>query len=108
MNNKRRKAIEWIRDNYEMVQLFEQYAQQLVDKHRHFSINLIRERIRWDCVLEHGEDCRFPNAVTPYIARYLLGRHHNWRGFLQCKRTADEPNDINLIYEGEVFPQGRA
>lgn len=99
----RERAIVWMRENLNVVKMFEDFAQQLVDRNRCFGINLIRERVRWECHYEHGQDYKFPNDFSPYVARVLLERHPEWVGNLTCKSTQDEKGgEIRLIYPSEL------
>lgn len=99
----RERAIVWIRENLNVVAMFEKFGQQLVERERRFGINLLRERVRWECVYEHGEDAyKFQNSFSPYVARYLLWKHPEWSKLMRCKRTADETEGIDLISDTQV------
>ena len=101
----RHQAIEWMSSNPTVVQMFEAYARQLVARNRRFGINLLRERVRWECVYEYDqEDYKFCNDFSPYVARYLLGKYPQWASLMRCKKTKDEGRDIKVIYPEEVFP----
>jgi len=88
-----------MRKNPNVVKMFEKFGQQLVERERRFGINLLRERVRWECIYEHGdgEVYKFQNSFSPYVARYLLWKHPEWTALMRCKRTADEDERIILI-----------
>jgi hypothetical protein len=104
----RLQAIVWMRENLNVVAMFEKFGQQLVDRERRFGINLLRERVRWECIYEHGVDTsweevyKFQNSFSPYVARYLLWKHPEWTELMRCKRTADESAGIVLITDTQV------
>lgn len=104
MNRNRNRAIAWMRNNRKVVGMFEKFAQQLVDRNRRFGINLLRERVRWECVYEYGDATyKFCNDFSPYVARYLLWKHPEWTGLMRCKVTVDETK-IELITEDDLAP----
>lgn len=94
----RQRAIHWMCENMKVVEMFEKFGQQLVDRARCFGVNLLRERVRWECVYEFdGDDYKFRNDFSPYVARYLLWKHPDWAPYMTCKRTDDETDEIALI-----------
>jgi len=103
----RQKAIQWIRSNFKVVEMFETFAMQLSDRNRCFGINLLRERVRWECVYEYGADeYKFPNELSPYVARFLLWLHPELKGKMECKITKDEiSGKIELIEAGHIWPE---
>jgi len=100
----RLQAIVWMRKNLNVVAMFEKFGQQLVDRERRFGINLLRERVRWECIYEHGDEevYKFQNSFSPYVARYLLWKHPGWGALMRCKKTADEGAGIVLITDTQV------
>ena len=94
-----------MRRNMAVVEMFERFAQQLVARGRRFGINLLRERVRWECVFEFGEESyKFCNDFSPYVARYLLWKHPDWSNLMKCKATEDEPDGIRLISAEDINP----
>ncbi len=87
----RRAAIVWMRANMNVVALFEKFAGQMVERRKKFGINLLRERVRWQSLYEYDkEEYKFCNSFSPYVARYLLHKHPEWKAFMRCKACADE------------------
>ncbi len=100
----RHRAIEWMNRNWKVVKMFEDFAKQFVDRNRRFGINLLRERVRWECIYEYGEDdFKFPNEYSPYVARYLLGSHPEWSTLMTCHLTQDENCEVRPITAHEVL-----
>ena len=98
----RQLAIKWMRHNMNVVAIFEQFAGRLIARNRYFGINLLRERVRWECIYEYGDDSyKFCNNFSPYVARYLLWKHPDWSKQMRCKQTADETNGIVLVTEDD-------
>lgn len=99
----RERAIAWMKDNMDVVGLFEKFATQLVERDRLFGINLLRERIRWEAVYEYGDDdYKFPNDFSPYVARYLLWKHPGWAKNMRCKLAKDETDRIEYITDDQL------
>jgi len=95
-------------ENPNIIEMFEKFGQQLVERQRRFGINLLRERIRWECIYEHGQDddYKFQNSFSPYAARYLLWKRPEWERFMRCKRTDDETGgEIVLISATQIAAQ---
>ncbi len=102
----RLRAIQWMNRNMDVVALFEKFATILVERNRKFGINLLRERIRWECIYEYGdEDYKFCNDFSPYVARYLLWKHPMWKHNMRCKRTDDELAGIKYISDMDLESQ---
>lgn len=99
---KRMKAIQWMKGHPHVVDMFRQFGRQMVQKTRCFGINSLRERVRWECVYEYGDGYKFPNDVSPYIARFLLWEDPRWGDYMRCKRTKDEDTSIILITQAEI------
>ncbi len=86
--NLRRLTLEWIDRNPEVFRMFERYALEMVLKGRRFGINLLRERVRWDCIYNYeGEDFKFCNSFSPYVARELLRLHPELADFMRFRKT---------------------
>jgi len=105
--SKRTKAIEWMRVHPQVVQFFEEFGHELVSRHRRFGINLIRERVRYECIYRYEGEFKFPNDVPPYVARYLLNQHPDWADYMVCRPTMDEVLEhagrIQLIAPQEIW-----
>lgn len=102
--NHREAAIEWMRDNMNVVRLFEEFGTQLVSRGRYFGINLLRERVRWETIFSYGTEYKFCNSYSPFVARYLLCKHPEWKPFMRCKLACEETvvtyicdNDLGLV-----------
>lgn len=105
MKTTRQRATEWIRNNFKVVEMFETFALALQERGRCFGINLLRERVRWECVYEYGEEAyKFPNEFSPYVARFLLWLHPDLQANMVCHLTKDE-SEIQFISAHDVWPE---
>jgi hypothetical protein len=100
------EAIEWMAENQEALNRFEQLCQEAIDLgHRKFGIDLIRERYRWESPGDVKEDgFKFKNNHSPYITRYFFSKHPEWRDFITWRRVADElgQDGVILITQREI------
>ncbi len=89
--NLRKLAAEWMERNPQVVSMFERYALDMANKGRRFGINLLRERVRWDCLYNYAsEEFKFCNSFSPYVARELVRRHPHLRQHMNFRRTKHE------------------
>ncbi|HYG67725.1 MAG TPA: hypothetical protein VD838_08705, partial [Anaeromyxobacteraceae bacterium] len=69
----RDNAEAWMAAHPDVVAMFERFALDLATRGRRFGINLLRERVRWECAYEYGrEPFKFCNSFSPYVARRLV------------------------------------
>ena len=85
--NPREAAEEWIESNPHVVALFERFALELAGRNRRFGINLIRERVRWECAFAYEDDFKVCNTHSPYIARHLIAKHPHLAAFVETRAT---------------------
>jgi len=100
----RKRSLTWMAKNFEVVEMFEKFAIALKARDRRFGVNLLRERVRWECVYEHGDDYKFPNEFSPYIARFLLWLHPELKGNMTCHLSKDEQGEVELITAHHIWP----
>ena len=103
----RKAAIEWMKRNWHVYQMFVRYAKEAARKQRKCGINMIRERVRWECFYEWDtEDYKFSNSHSPYVARKLLYDFPEFRPYITCILTQDERVDGEISYAGMNFTGG--
>lgn len=73
----------------EIYRLFEQYALKAAAQGRRFGINLLRERVRWECAFSYDTEFKICNTHSPYIARRLLRQHPHLGDFLTVRSTQE-------------------
>lgn len=84
----RERAEEWMVRYPHVVSMFENFALELANKGRRFGINLLRERVRWHCIYDYGnEKFKFQNSFSPFVARELIRRHPHLSAYMRCKAT---------------------
>lgn len=87
----------WIEDHPHVVEMFERYALQMLATGRRFGINLLRERVRWECRYRYdGEEYKFPNDVSPHMARALIEKHPSLKGLMVTRPTKEEKRNGRL------------
>lgn len=72
----------WITNNPDVYNMFRRFAVEMYDLGRKFSINLLRERVRWECLKGDGTAVKFSNNMAPYIGRRLVGDDGRLHGYL--------------------------
>ena len=63
----RTAAIKWMARNPAVVKMFESFALAMLMQKRRFGINLLRERVRWECIYQYDEEFKFCNTFSPYL-----------------------------------------
>ncbi len=92
-----------MRSNKKVVDLFEVFAAEIVSRQRRFGVNLLRERVRWETLYNWGDDeYKFCNTYSPYVARYLLFKHPEWKPYLRCKLAEGETDGVELVTDREL------
>lgn len=86
----RERAEVWIDENPVAFGMFEQFALELGSKGRKFGINLLRERVRWECTFRWDGEFKICNSFSPYIARRLLKQYPHLKAYMICHKTQDE------------------
>jgi len=96
------KTAEWIRDNPELFQRFEELALEKAGANEKFGIGALTERVRWDFPqwaaargLE-GRRAQFkiPNECRRYIALALYEKHPHLESYCTTKRTIQVPEAL--------------
>ena len=85
--NWRERTDQWINEYPHVFAMFEKFALEMLRKGAKFGINLLRERVRWECLFVYGTKYKFCNTMSPYVARRLIERHPDLRPVIKCKRT---------------------
>lgn len=89
--SKRGQAFEWIAENPNVYLMFVRFALDMARVGKPFGINLLRERVRWECTYSYDpDDYKFCNTHSPYIARKLIEDYPTLQNFMRCKKTEDE------------------
>jgi hypothetical protein len=84
----RLRTVEWIKENPKAYGFFKKFALQMAARRQRFGINLLRERVRWECKYEYGEnDYKFCNTMSPYISRALISEFPELDGLIVCRET---------------------
>lgn len=92
----REKAIEWMRGNLAAIQMFERFAQELFERNKPLSMHVLSGRVRYEYLYESKPgEYKINQNHSPYIARYLLWKHPQWKSRMKCKLGR---------YESEVVP----
>lgn len=73
--------------NPQALALFERFALDLAARGQRFGINLIRERVRWECSFAYSGAFKVCNTHSPYIARRLIQRHPHLADHLDLRET---------------------
>jgi hypothetical protein len=87
----RKLTADWIERHPHVFAMFERYACDMANKGRFFGINLLRERVRWECAYNYAnDDFKFCNSFSPYVARELVRKHPGLAKHMRFRRTKYE------------------
>ena len=82
------RADEWIRDNPELWEKFENHALYEAAHGRHVSVQwLIEDVRRHDRVNRIGDPCKVNNSFGPIFARRLMAKHPVLAPFIETRRS---------------------
>ena len=83
----RRKAEVWIAENPRVMDLYRQFAKELLAMKRKFNVSLLTERVRWECMLSFDEDFKISNNHRAYIARKLTEEMPELKAIFKFRET---------------------
>ncbi len=86
----RDNAERWIRENPDVMSLFERFALELAARKAAFGMRLVAERVRWECAFAYTTPFKINDHHTPYVARELVRRHPFLVDHLSFRRTKYE------------------
>jgi len=101
----RQKAINWMADHPHVLKMFTGYSDEMIERGRKHAINLLKERVRWECLYEYGdEEFKFCNSFAPYVARWMLHREPRLAEYMRFRLTKDEKphQQVILITQGDI------
>lgn len=96
----RDKFLEWLPDNIHVVSAFGKWGVFLKEKgnREYYSAYCIRERLRWDSLLEEvGTEFKLSNNITPYVARLIMKMDHRLEGMFRTKGSSDQMDEPNMF-----------
>ncbi len=84
------KAEKWMDGNPKAMNLFRDYAQQMMSRQRRFGIGLLTERVRWECKFKWTGEFKISNNHRAYIARRLIEETPELAKYIVLKRVTNE------------------
>ena len=85
------KAEIWMDENPDMMQMFREYAKQMLSRKRCFGIGLLSERVRWEAKVNWTGDYKISNNHRAYIARRLIKEMPALEELMVTKKVKDAP-----------------
>ena len=85
----RAEADRWIAENPQVYQLFQWFANQMLEQKRRFGIGQLAERVRWECGLRGrpDEEYKVNNNYRAYIARRLVADNPELESYLRFRKV---------------------
>jgi len=76
-------------DNPQVYDLIKHFTFQAINAgHKHYSIQMITERVRWHTMIEtNGEPFKMNNSHNAYYARLFMKDHPEHAGFFRTRKT---------------------
>lgn len=86
--NLRRAAAAWIERHPDTARLFLRFARELASKGRRFGVGLIAERVRYERLVDGGQEkFKVNNNHRAYIARWMIAQDQGLAPFLKFRKV---------------------
>lgn len=86
-------AKRWLEDNPQVLDLYERFALELLEKGKPFGMMLLTQRVRWEVHMNWNPDedgFKVNNNHTPYISRILIAKHPALANLVRTRRVLGE------------------